>query len=124
MSSISAIDTSQYTSAIASTMVEHSQMSAGAGVSEYKQEQLPNVAATEETTPEVDLSNYYANVVPTNADPHAQQGLKAAAQTLDNAVSAAVMHGMSTQDAINIQSAKAAYQANSEALKSTFELAV
>ena len=124
MSSISAIDTSQYTSAIASSLVEHSQMSEGAGVSEYKQEQLPNVAATEETTPEVDLTNYYSNVAPPNTDPQAEQGLKAAAQTLDNAVSAAVQHGMSTQDAINIQSAKAAYLANTEALKSTFELAV
>ena len=124
MSSISAIDTSQYTSAISSARLDNIQMAEGAGVSEYKQEQLPNVAATEETTPEVDLSNYYSNVVPMNADAHAQQGLRAAAQTLDNAVSAAVQHGMSTQDAINIQSAKAAYKANSEVLKSTFELAV
>ena len=122
MSSISAIDTSQFTTAIASSFVEATQ-----GVNQaatYQKEQLPNVAATEETTPEVDLTNYYSNVAPPNADPQAEQGLKAAAQTLDNAVSAAVQHGMSTQDAINIQSAKAAYLANTEALKSTFELAV
>ena len=122
MSSISAIDTSQYTTAIASSMIDSA--NTFAGVSEYQKEQLPNVAATEETTPEVDLSNYYSNVAPMNLDAQAQQGLKAASQTLDNAVSAAVQHGMSTQDAINIQSAKAAYQANSQVLKSTFELAV
>ena len=122
MSSISAIDTSQYTTAFASSMADATQgISDGAA---YQKEQLPNVAATEETTPEVDLSNYYSNVVPLNVNPQAEQGLKAAAQTLDNAVASAVQHGMSTQDAIKIQSAKAAYQANSEALKSTFELAV
>ena len=122
MSSISAIDTSQFTTAFASSMVDapHGIDAAAA----YQRDQLPNVAATEETTPEVDLSNYYSNVAPPNTDPQAEQGLKAAAQTLDNAVSLAIQHGMSTQDAINIQSAKAAYMANTEALKSTFELAV
>ena len=123
MSILESIDTSQYTAALSSTFLETT--SAIKEITVAENEKLPNVAATEETTPEVDLSNYYSNVVSPENNPEANQGLAHASQELDNAVSAAIQHGMSAQDAINIQTAKVAYKANVEAMQSnTFELAV
>ena len=115
--SISSIDTSQYTTPLASAMFSDAQAAAGSRV--YEEEKLPNVSATEENTPKVDLSRYYSNVQQPNLS-----NVSHAAQQLDNAVLAAIEHGMSTEDAVKIQTAKAAYEANVNVAKSTFELEV
>jgi len=120
--SISSIDTSQYTTPLASAMFNDVQAAVGARV--YEEEKLPNVSATEENTPEVDLSRYYSNVQQPNLNSDVRSNLSQAAQQLDNAVLAAIEHGMSTQDAVKIQAAKSAYEANVNVAKSTFELEV
>lgn len=120
--SISSIDTSQYTTPLASAMFSDAQAAAGSRV--YEEEKLPNVSATEENTPKVDLSRYYSNVQQPNLNSDARSNVSHAAQQLDNAVLAAIEHGMSTQDAVQIQTAKAAYEANVNVAKSTFELEV
>lgn len=81
-----------------------------------------------------DLNNYYSklaasNYVPSDyssADPAktASEGVKQSAQNLQNAMSNALQNGMSIQDACNIKSAKAAYEANVKALKTTIEISV
>ena len=124
MSSLSAIDTSQYTTAISSTFEAFEPKSP----EEYQNEQTPNVAAVEEKeTPKVDLSNYYSNVVPPELNANVKSQVTQASQNLNNAITAAVANGgMSAQDAINIQKAKTAYEATISAAntQSTFELQV
>ena len=124
MSSLTAIDTSQYTTALSSVFEPFEPKSA----EEYRQEQTPNVAAVEEKeTPKVDLSNYYSNVVPPELNADVKTQVSQASQNLSNAISVAVANGgMSAQDALNIQKAKTAYEAtiNSANTQSSFELQV
>ena len=47
-----------------------------------------------------------------------------AARDLDNAMVSALQNGYSVQDAVNIQLAKTAYEANARVAKSTFELSI
>ena len=124
MSSLTAIDTSQYTTALSSVFEPFEPKSA----EEYQKEQTPNVAAVEEKeTPKVDLSNYYSNVVPPELNADVKTQVSQASQNLSNAISVAVANGgMSAQDALNIQKAKTAYEAtiNSANTQSSFELQV
>ena len=125
MSSLSSIDTSQYTTPLAASF-EPFQIQ---GVKAYEEAQAPNVAAVEEedTPQDVDLSQYYANVVPQEFNADVKQQVSQASQNLTNAISAAVVNGgMSAQDAMNIQKAKTAYEAtiNATSTQSTFELKV
>ncbi len=123
--SIASIDTSLYTTPYSSALI--GSVEATPTTQQYKEQELPNVAATEETTPEVDLSNYYSNVTPADFNADTTSNVSHASQTLSNAISVAVEHGMDTQDAVNIQKAKAAYEAtvHAERVKnSTFEILV
>ena len=124
MSSLTAIDTSQYTTALSAVFEPFEPKSP----EEFRQEQTPNVAAVEEKeTPKVDLSNYYSNVVPPELNADVKSQVSQASQNLSNAISAAVVNGgMSAQDAMNIQKAKTAYEAtiSSANTQSTFELQV
>ena len=124
MSSISAIDTSQYTTTYASTF----ESLQAAGARAYEQEQAPNAAAVDEKeAPKVDLNNYYTNVPPPELNADIRSQVSQAAQNLDGAISAAVINGgMNPNDAVNIQKAKAAYEATVSAANtaSTFEISV
>ena len=125
MSSLSSIDTSQYTTPLASSFEAFQPLGAKA----YEEAQVPNVSAVEEkeTPQDVDLSQYYANVVPQEFNADVKSQVSQASQNLTNAISAAVANGgLSAQDAMNIQKAKTAYEAtiNSANNPSTFELQV
>ena len=52
------------------------------------------------------------------------ENVSKAANDLDNAMVAALENGYTVQDAVNIQQAKAAYEANYKVAQSTFEIAV
>ena len=124
MSSLSSIDTSQYTSAYAATFESFQP----AGVEAYKAAEVPNAAAVDEKeAPKVDFANYYTNVPPPEMNADVKSQVTQASQNLSNAISAAVVNGgMSAQDAMNIQKAKTAYEATISAAntQSTFELQV
>lgn len=123
--SIASIDTSLYTTPYSSALLGSDQ--AIPQVEQYEEQELPNAAAEEETTPEVDLSNYYSNVVPADLKADVTTGVSHASQSLSNAISLAIEHGMDVQDAVNIQKAKAAYEATISAERtqnSTFEMLV
>ena len=81
-----------------------------------------------------DLNDYNSklaasNYVPSNynsQDPlaAASEGVKSSASTLSQAMITAMQKGMSIEDAYNIRSAKAAYEANIRSLKSTIEVRI
>ena len=121
MSSVNAIDTSQYTTPI-SNLYSTESLVAAVDRAAYETAQTENVAAAEEEAPSVDFRNYYSNVRPSELNSDVSTNFTKAAQDLDNAVINAVKNGMSLEDAVKIQAAKAAYTANASMLKSTFEL--
>ena len=120
MSSIASIDTSQYTTPYAAGF----ESVQARGPEAYQQEQPKNVAAEDKETPKVDLSSYYSNVQAPNLNADVQAHVTQASQNLSNAISVAVEHGMSAQDAVNIQKAKAAYESTIRVANTTFELKV
>lgn len=89
---------------------------------------------TQKYSTQQDLNNYYSklaasNYVPSDyssADPvkTSSEGVKQSAQNLQNVMANALQSGMSIQDACNIKSAKAAYEANVKALQTTIEISV
>ena len=123
MSSVNAIDTSQYTTAI-SNLYSTESLVAAVDRAAYEDAQVQSAAEMEKDTPRVDLNNYYANVHYDGMNADVGTNFTKAAQDLDNAVVQAVQNGMSLEDAVKIQSAKAAYTANASVLKTTFELDV
>lgn len=94
---------------------------------EYQQVKTERKESTQQ-----DLNEYYsrlaaANYIPSDyshADPvtTASSGVKQSAANLQNAMIEAVQNGMSIEHACNIRSAKAAYEANIRALKTTIEI--
>ena len=72
----------------------------------------------------VDLRNYYANIQNKELATELGENVKQAANDLSNTISKALENGYTINDAVNIQKAKCAYQANCEVMKSTFELAI
>ena len=72
----------------------------------------------------VDLSNYYSNVMPGDVLQTVSENVVQAAHDLDNAMVSALQNGYSVQDAVNIQLAKSAYEANARVAKTTFELSI
>ena len=123
MSSANAIDTSQYTSAI-SNLYSTESLVAAVDRAAYEEAQAQSAAEIEQDTPKVDLNNYYTNVHYDGMNADVGTNLTKAAQDLDNAVVNAVKNGMSLEDAVKIQTAKAAYSANANVAKSTFELEI
>ena len=81
-----------------------------------------------------DLNNYYSKLAASNYVPSdynsqdplatASEGVKSSASTLSQAMISAMQKGMSIEDAYNIRTAKAAYEANIRSLKSTIEVRV
>ena len=73
----------------------------------------------------VDLSGYYSpNSRATDIWTEVANNVKDAAETLDNAMVAALENGMGVQDIVNIKLAMNAYKANAYVAKSTFELKI
>ena len=126
MSALTALDTSQHTTPLSVLQRPVNQQDTTAKEVETNAKvETPNVAALDKDTPKVDLNNYYSNVqapeMQTDSQPQAFQ----AGQNLSNAIATAVTHGMSPQDAVNIQKAKVAYESTMKAVQtSTFELKV
>lgn len=95
---------------------------------EYRE---PETREREENTQQ-DLNEYYSKLaaggyIPadySHADPvaTASSGVKQSAANLQNAMIEAVQKGMSIEHACNIRTAKAAYEANVRALKSTISV--
>lgn len=81
-----------------------------------------------------DLNDYYSKLAASNYIPSdynsqdpvaaATEGVKSSASTLSQAMISAMQKGMSIEDAYNIRSAKAAYEANVRSLKSTIEVKI
>ena len=119
MSSISAINTSAYPGLaesvtppqVVSTQQDNSALQTA---SIQPESQVSNV----------DLSNYYSEVMPGDLLQSVSENVVQAAHDLDNAMVTALQNGYSVQDAVNIQLAKTAYEANARVAKTTFELAV
>lgn len=72
----------------------------------------------------VDLSNYYQNIRPEDLFSEVGNNVVQSAQSLDNAMVAALANGYTVNDVCNIKSAQAAYRANCTVFKSVIELAV
>ena len=72
----------------------------------------------------VDLSNYYNDPETTDMFTQAANNVMMTAENLDNAMKIALEHGMSVEDAVNVNCAMHAYKASCYVAKSTFELEV
>ncbi len=118
MSSISSIDTSVY-----SGLIEGMANSAARVPQQTDNGTLQTASITPEDT-SVDLSGYYSNVLPGDLLQTVSENVVQAAHDLDNAMVTALQNGYSVQDAVNIQLAKTAYEANARVAKTTFELSV
>lgn len=117
MTSISSINTSLY-----SGLAE--QINYTSGHNAPSSAQTPTASSSKIAQAPVDLSNYYSNI--SNADllSSVAQNVAKSADDLDNAMVSALENGMSIQDACNINAAQAAYKANCQVMKSTFEMFV
>ena len=75
---------------------------------------------------QVDLSNYYNEVTPPGGDLLSKvgQNVVESAHNLDATMMNAMANGFSVQDICNIKCAEAAYKANANVFKSTFELSI
>ncbi len=126
MSALTALDTSQHTTPLSVLQRPVNQTETTAKeVEKAAKLETPNVAALDKDTPKVDLNSYYSNVQAPDLNVGGQPRAIQAGQNLSNAIATAVTHGMSPQDAVNIQRAKAAYESTMRtAQTSTFELKV
>lgn len=124
MSLLSSIDTSQFSTPF-SAIQEISPFQTARQQEHYAREEFPNAAAEDNETPKVDLSNYYANVQPPEVKNNLGSNISQASQNLDNAISTAIENGYTPQDAVNIQKAKAAYEAMINVFnRSNFEIEI
>lgn len=100
---------------------------------EYELKEYENSGAdTQKYSTQQDLNDYYSKLAASNyvssdyssADPikTASEGVKQSAQNLQNVMAKALESGMSIQDACNIKTAKAAYEANIKSLQNTIEV--
>ena len=71
-----------------------------------------------------DLSGYYSNQETRDLYEEVANNVAESAQALDNAIVQALENGMGVQDAVNVNLALRAYQANCSVAKSTFELKI
>lgn len=116
MSSISAINTSDYSILMDSISAANSYTN-----NVTSKEAVP---AVEDSTQSVDLSNYYKDLASSDLLQTVSENVVQASNDLNNAMVNALENGYTVQDAVNIQQAKSAYEANCRVAKSTFEIAV
>ena len=117
MSSISSIDTSIY-----SGLLESMQATSGRNAPEAATTRTYD--SSDASSSQVDLSNYYSNIRPEDLLTDVGDNVVQSAQALDNAMVSALQNGYTVQDAVNIQLAKSAYEANARVAKTTFELSI
>lgn len=122
MSAISSIDTSIY-----SGLIESRDAVSGRNAPEVAK--APTLLSSDVENSKVDLSNYYSNIRPEDLLTMTGNNVSQSAEALDNAMVSAIENGYTVQDAVNINLAKAAYQANCTVFSavnemSTFELSV
>ncbi len=120
MSALSAVTTSDYSKLIDNLAIARSY----AGTTDQGAVKTEAIIAPIDTTNDVDLSNYYDNVPSGDLIQTVSENVTNAAHALDNAMVNALQNGYSVQDAVNIQQAKSAYEANLRVAQSTFEIAV
>ena len=116
MSLISSINTSDY-----SKLLEAMPSSNGYTAAT---ETTPVKSASVVPEESVDLSNYYSDVMPGDLLQTVSENVVQSAHDLDNAMVNALQNGYTVQDAVNIQLAKSAYEANCRVAKTTFELSI
>ena len=120
MSALSAVTTSDYSKLIDNLAIAIRY----AGTTDQGAVKTEAIIAPIDTTNNVDLSNYYDNVPSGDLIQTVSENVTNAAHALDNAMVNALQNGYSVQDAVNIQQAKSAYEANLRVAQSTFEIAV
>ena len=126
MGVLSTIDTSQHTTPLSLLQLNNDRITTTAQEAEkHAKLETPNIAALDEDTPKIDLSNYYSNVQPPEVYSDALSYVAESEKNFSGAVMSALENGMTPQDAANIQMAKAAYVASMKvAESSTFELLI
>ena len=125
MSALTSLDTSQHTTPLSSMQFNFNELTTAQKAENNQKLETPNVAVVDKETPKVDLNNYYSNVQAPERNADWSTHVTQASQNLNNAIAAAVTHGMNPQDAVNIQKAKVAYETTMQAAKtSTFDIAV
>ncbi len=119
MSSISSIDTTLYPELTESIYTPQQQTSGNS-------DEVVKTASIkqDDESGSVDLSNYYSEVMPGDLLQTVSENVVQSARDLDNAMVSALQNGYTVQDAVNIQLAKSAYEANARVAKTTFELAI
>ena len=120
MSAISHINTSDYSHLLDSAQVAKNYNAAPT----ERAASRDTLVTPNEPTQSIDLSNYYQNVESGDLLQTVSENLAQSANDLDNAMVSALENGYTVQDAVNIQQAKAAYEANYKVAKSTFEIAI
>lgn len=121
MSSISSIDTSAYSMLLDS--IGETQRALGSATTVNSTDKIPALTR-DDAYQDVDLSNYYENLASGDLLQTVAENVVKASNDLDNAMVNALENGYTVQDAVNIQQAKYAYEANCRVAKSTFELCV
>lgn len=116
MSSISSINTSDYSYLLDSIATLNGYTSKTASSSA--------IPAVEETNQGVNLNDYYKNLASGDLLQTVAENIVQSSNDLNNAMVNALENGYTVQDAVNIQEAKAAYEANCRVAKSTFEIAI
>lgn len=121
MSAISHINTSDY-----SHLLDSVQIAKSYNAPTDRGAERGALIAPNEPAQSIDLNGYYENVPAPSGDviQTVSENVSKAANDLDNAMVAALENGYTVQDAVNIQQAKAAYEANYKVAQSTFEIAV
>ena len=119
MSAISHVNTSDY-----SYLLDSVQLAKAYNAPTDRGASRETLVTPNEPTQSIDLSNYYQNVPSGDIIQTVAENVTQSANDLNNAMVAALENGYTVQDAVNIQQAKAAYEANYKVAQSTFEIAV
>ena len=119
MSAISNITTSDY-----SHLLDSAQMAKSYNAPTDRGAERETLVTPNEPTQSIDLSNYYQNVPAGDIIQTVSENVAKSANDLDNAMVTALQNGYTVQDAVNIQQAKAAYEANYRVAKSTFDVGI
>lgn len=123
MSSISSINTSDYSKLLEGITSSKSYV----GTTENGTVKTASITPKEDSAPtekDVNLNDYYQNVPSGDLIQTVSENVTKSSNELSNALANAVQNGYTVQDAVKIQTAKAAYEANCRVAKSTFEIAV
>lgn len=128
MSALENLDMSQFTTPLSLQQLfpVQSQSTTAEQVKNNVKLETPNISALEEGTPKVDLNSYYSNLQKMGLNTDVESDMIQTADNLNNVLNYAAENGLNVQDIVNIQKAKAAFNAEMNVFKasSTFELVV